>query len=89
MDEERKEIAFKVRTEIISCVNCSLCYGANNDPTFCQEFSISIDPTNDSRNKERALGCGYWHPRSSIVDRYNFHTTVPNHERWYEKDSMG
>ncbi len=87
MDDERKAITFLIRTEIISCVNCSLCYGSDMKPTFCQEFSHEVDPEDGERNNERALNCKYWHPRSSIVDRYNFHTDAPEHERWYEKDS--
>ena len=82
LDEERKAVTFLVRDEIIFCHNCSLCYGKEMKPTFCQEFSRPVDSSND----DKAKTCGYWHPKRNIMDRYNFHTNAPNHKRWYEGD---
>ena len=83
MEDNRKAITFLIRDEVIFCHNCSLCYGKDMKPTYCQEFSRTVDSSNDAMAKN----CDYWHPKQKIVDRYNFHTNAPEHIRWYERDS--
>lgn len=82
MEEERKPLTFLVRTAVIDCHNCQLCYGKDMLPTFCQEFSFEMT----EEKRKRALNCIFFIPKPSIVDRYNFHSTAPESERWYEGD---
>jgi hypothetical protein len=73
----------------VSCLNCGCNYAANElkkrVPTFCQTFSYHINPDDAPLNRDRATKCPFWEP----VGVLRMALIMPEHERWYEKDSMG
>jgi hypothetical protein len=89
-DERKVKRCFLFNPAFVSCVNCELCYGQDNEPTFCQEFSMHIDPSEEEKCIQRATECDYWIPNfRGKAMRIYARTDAPKHERWYEKDSMG
>ena len=89
-DDRKIKKCFLFNPEFISCANCALCYGQTAEPTFCQEFSMFIDANEKETCMKRADDCDYWIPnfRGQCMRIYA-RTEAPEHERWYEKDSMG
>ncbi len=84
------ERTFKFNKEYVSCSNCALNYNCQaaiegrTERTFCQEFSIHIDPTATADNIERGNSCLYWVPE--FADRSKMQVTEKERTRWYEKE---
>jgi hypothetical protein len=70
--------------DYISCTHCAACYDRNDDPTFCQVFSQIVYPTKEPLNQYTAQRCPFWVPKG--IDRSK--VILPEHDRWYEKDSI-
>ena len=85
MEEDKKKITFVVLKEFLTCVNCDLCYNQNNEPRFCQEYSLEIDPLEKKDNLFRASKCDYWipNPRGKSLRKW-MGADAPEHKRWYE-----
>lgn len=79
--------SFVFDPDFVSCNTCSLNYcGVSNEKGFCQEFSSGTQPENEPENMKRAQHCKYWTPDG--ISRAVISPAEPEHERWYEKDSM-
>lgn len=78
--------------DFVSCNTCAVNYNCQaaiegrTERTFCQEFSMPIDPLKIEENKKMAHRCKHWNP--AVVNRRVMQPQTPEHERWYEKDSM-
>ena len=81
--------------DFVSCNTCALNYahlknlkgdGWVEKKIFCQEFSIPRDPQDTEGNMKTAHKCPYWNPENAT--RAVMSPQKPEHERWYEKDSM-
>jgi hypothetical protein len=79
---------FFIEDDFVSCNVCQLNYDASQPKikSFCQEYSISINPHEHNINNSRALECPYWFP--DFLSRDKCKTEAPESERWYEKDSI-
>ena len=81
----RRDIAF-VRG-YVNCAACACNYDAseiingNRMPTFCQIYSIPIDPTETDANTLRAEACDQWVHES--LDRNK--VVTPSHSYHYDK----
>jgi len=77
---------FNFIPENVTCSECSLnyCGKDNKSRTFCQEFSIHIDPNNADLNQEMAKKCEYFMPDG--LPRHKIRNK--ERRRWYESDSF-
>lgn len=78
--------------EFVSCNTCAVNYNCQaaiegrTERTFCQEFSMPVNPSNIEGNKKTTRHCPHWNPAE--VNRSVMRPQTPEHERWYEKDSI-
>lgn len=69
----------------VSCNSCGCNYHSSLSvtervPTFCQRYSIVIDPTATEENIIRAESCAQW-----VHERLDRNMVVhPDHSHWYE-----
>jgi hypothetical protein len=89
LEIHRRNIAF-VRG-YVTCTTCGCNYYARDDrpgnrvPTFCQKYSIPIDPAETDRNTLRAESCDQW--VHETLDRNM--VVHPNHTYRYEDGREG
>lgn len=76
----RRDIAFA--SDYVTCVNCACNYNASipTERTFCQIYSMSVDPHQVANNELRAQACDQWVPVG--IDRNKMIT--PDHKYRYE-----
>jgi len=49
-------------TVLATCLLCDKCYDDRNQPTFCQEFKMRVDPRDIPGNEMRAQKCVVFKP---------------------------
>ena len=83
---------FLFMPDYVSCNSCAKNYNCQAaiegriERTFCQEFSMHRDPNDIGGNQKTAHKCLHWVPDRPT--RAVMEPQTPEHERWYEKDSM-
>lgn len=86
VEVHRREMAF-VRG-FVNCATCACNYHARDDkpgnrmPTFCQIYSLTIDPADTDANTLRAEACEQWVHEG--LDRNK--VVTPDHKYRYEDD---
>lgn len=86
IEVHRREMAF-VRG-YVTCTTCAANYHAEEDrpgnrvPTFCQMYSLPIDPADTDANILRAEACDQW--VHEALDRNK--VICPDHTYRYDKD---
>lgn len=65
----------------VNCVDCACNYSGDMSPTFCQIYSMPVDPTATEVNIEQAEQCKQWVLRG--MDRNK--VIMPDHTYHYEK----
>lgn len=85
LEIHRRDMAF-VRG-YVTCTTCACNYDASEDrpgkrvPTFCQKYSLRIDPTATEANMLRAEACDQW-----VHERLDRNMVVhPDHSYRYDK----
>lgn len=79
IEVHRREMTF-VRG-YVSCNNCACNYDQNNEPTFCQTYSMPMDPQPSEANTLRGEACDQWVGRG--MDRNK--VVTPEHHYRYDK----
>lgn len=73
------QVKLWLKKDYVVCSNCDCCYGATNEPTFCQKFSRPVD----QKNMDAAKECELFFPK--VIGRVHAGEEYgKDHECWYE-----